>query len=82
MSSRAISDDNLESCQFAFVFASCEHDAEELLSGVKSVLGDKTMQIGGTSTGIVTNDYLGYEGFLAGIMVIASDEIYCVFWIF
>lgn len=59
----------------ALVFASAEHDPDSLLRGVKSAIGDKCIIAGGTSVGIITNDYLGYEGFHAGIMVISDADI-------
>lgn len=58
----------------ALVFASTEHDSESLLRGVKSVIGNNCVIAGGTSAGVITNDYLGYEGFHAGIMVVSDDE--------
>jgi hypothetical protein len=56
----------------ALVFASAEHDSESLLRGVKSIIGNECIIAGGTSTGVITNDYLGYEGFHAGIMIISD----------
>jgi len=75
MSMKALSDVGLNTCDFSFVFASSEHDSEKLIKGVRSILGDQTLITGGTSAGIITADYIGYEGFHAGIMVISSDEI-------
>ena len=75
MSSSALSSGSMDTCNFAFVFASSEHDSAELLKGVRSVLGNQVGLAGGTSTGYITNDYLGYEGFHAGIMVISSTDI-------
>ena len=75
MSRNAFAKAGLESCDLSFVFASSEHDAEKLIRGVRSVVGDHTLITGGTSAGIITADYIGYEGFHAGIMVISSDEI-------
>jgi len=59
----------------ALVFASAEHDPESLLKGVKSAIGDECIIAGGTSVGVITNDYLGYEGFHAGIMVVSEAGI-------
>ncbi|TFH39272.1 MAG: hypothetical protein E4G95_01570 [Bacteroidia bacterium] len=75
MSLKALADARLDKCQFSFAFASSEHDAEKLIKGIKSVLGEETLILGGTSAGIITGDYMGYEGFHAGILVISSDEI-------
>jgi len=61
--------------ELALVFASAEHDSESLLRGVKSVIGNECIIAGGTSAGVITNDYMGYEGFHAGIMVISAVDI-------
>lgn len=66
---------SIATCDIAFVFASGEHDPEEILNGVKSILGNQTRIIGGVSSGVITNDYIGYEGYHAGILVVASPDI-------
>ena len=75
MSHGALSNAGINKCDFALVFASSEHEPSKLLDGVKSVLGTDTQILGGTSAGVITNDYLGYDGAHAGIMIIATDEI-------
>jgi hypothetical protein len=74
MTKRALRDFGVIKPNLALLFASAEHDSESLLQGVKSVTGVDCVIAGGTSTGIITNDYMGYEGFHAGIMVISYDE--------
>ena len=75
MSLNALSDAGINNCDFALIFASSEHEPAKLLKGVRSVLGANTKLLGGTSAGVITNDYLGYDGAHAGILIIASDEI-------
>ena len=75
MAIKALNNLGMDKCHFSFVFASSEHDSEKLLKGVKSVLGNKVLIVGGTSGGIITGEYMGYEGFHAGIMVISSDDV-------
>lgn len=75
MASKAMVNAGLERADLALVFASTEHDAESLLKSVKSVTGDDCIIAGGTSTGVITRDYLGYEGFHAGIMVVSDPDI-------
>lgn len=60
---------------FAFAFARNEHNAEKLIDGIRSEIGPGPEIIGGTTLGVITNDYIGYEGFQAGIMLIASDDM-------
>ena len=59
---------------FALIFCSGKHNPHEFLAGVKSVLGD-TPVLGGSSIGIITKDFLGYEGFEVGVTVFASDTL-------
>ena len=75
LASNALKNAGIEKCNFALVFASVEHRVEKLLEGIKSVLGPGTHIMGATSPGILTNDFLSYEGTLAGILVVASDSI-------
>ena len=60
---------------FAFVFASAEHNYKDLLKGIRSVIGNDIHVVGGMSSGIITNDFLAYEGILAGILIIATSDI-------
>ncbi|MGC9343200.1 MAG: FIST signal transduction protein [Bacteroidales bacterium] len=80
MASKAMSKEGIKRCDFAFVFASTDHDAGELIKGVKSVTGEKTNVAGGISAGIITNDYINYEGFTAGILVIQTEDIQFQTW--
>jgi hypothetical protein len=75
MAQEALRNAGTDSAGLALVFASTEHDSESLLRGVKSIVGNKCIIAGGTSTGVITNDYLGYEGFHAGIMVVSDPDI-------
>lgn len=74
MAQTAMRNAGTEKAGLAIVFASTEHDSESLLRGVKSIIGNECVIAGGTSVGAITNDYMGYEGFHAGIMVISDDE--------
>ncbi len=75
MAETAMHSAGTERADLALVFASSEHDSESLLKGVKSVIGNECIIAGGTSTGVITNDYLGYEGFHAGIMIVSDVGI-------
>jgi hypothetical protein len=55
------------------LFASPHHTTENLVNGVRSVLGDKPTIIGGTTIGVLTNDFLSYTGWLGGGAFISSD---------
>lgn len=75
MSEQAMARAGAETCNFAFVFASAEHDSKEIIRGVRSVIGNHANIVGGTAGGIITNDFIGYESFISGIMVISSEDI-------
>ena len=59
---------------FALVFCSGKHNPNEFLENVQSVLGNVPL-IGGSSMGIITDEFIGYEGFEVGVTVFSSDTI-------
>ena len=59
---------------FVIAFCSGKLDHDDFLKGVQSVVGDEVPVIGGSAIGIITNDYLSYEGYPAGIAIIQSDN--------
>lgn len=75
LAKKALQNAGIKECNFALVFASVEHHVERLLEGIYSILGPGTHIMGATSPGILTNDFLSYEGMIAGILVIASESI-------
>lgn len=64
----------IEKADFALIFCSGKHNPRHFLAGVRSVLGEIPM-IGGSSIGIITEDFIGYEGFEVGVTVFASDTL-------
>lgn len=75
MAKQAISQAGIEKCNLAILYSTSKHDPVQLGNGVRSVIGTNSRMIGGYSMGIITNDYLGYEGYQAGIAVMSSDSI-------
>lgn len=59
---------------FALIFCSGKHNPYQFLEGVQSVLGNIPLT-GGSSMGIVTDDFIGYEGFEVGVTVFSSDTL-------
>ena len=59
---------------FALAFCSGKHDPNQFLENVQSVLGNVPL-IGGSSIGIITDEFIGYEGFEVGVTVFSSDTI-------
>jgi hypothetical protein len=58
---------------FAFCHGELDHD--EFFRGLRSVVGDEVPIVGGSAIGVITNDWLSYEGFPAGAAIVESDQI-------
>ena len=56
-------------------FCSGRVDQEEYFRGLQTVVGSKVPIIGGSAIGIITNDYLSYEGYPAGACIIESETL-------
>jgi hypothetical protein len=70
----ALDKGKIENPDFALIFCSGKHDPWLFMEGVNEILGD-TPKTGGSALGIITNDFIGYEGFEVGVTVISSDTI-------
>jgi hypothetical protein len=53
-------------------FCTGKHDYQAFFEGIRSGVGDIPI-IGGSAIGIITNDYLGYEGYQVGVAVLPHD---------
>jgi hypothetical protein len=56
---------------WAMAFFGGRHDPEAVFEGIRSVLGQIPV-IGGSAIGIITNDFLGYEGYECGVALFPS----------
>ena len=70
----AIENGKLSRCDFVIAFCSGQLDHDYYLNGIQSVIGTEVPVIGGSAIGIITNDFLSYEGYPAGIAIIQSDN--------
>jgi hypothetical protein len=52
------------------VFSTSRLAAEPLTKGVRSVVGDDVPLFGANSNGIITNEFIGYDGFQTGVAVL------------
>jgi hypothetical protein len=68
----ALAQAGTESCDLALMFATSKHDATQVRDGLRSVAGPATRIAGGNTMGVVTRDYLGYDGFEVGVAVLAA----------
>ncbi|HUF50418.1 MAG TPA: FIST N-terminal domain-containing protein [Longimicrobiales bacterium] len=67
--SAALQRAGLSRCTLALIFATSKHDPVAFHAGARSVLGSGARVVGGYSVGIITNDFLGYEGYQCGVAV-------------
>lgn len=49
-------------CDLVLLFATVQHDAQTLLTAVKSVLGKDVLVVGGGAVGAISNEHFGYVG--------------------
>ena len=71
----ALREAGAEAGDLVIVFATSKHDPVLLRDGVRSVVGPGARLFGGSAVGIITRDRLGYEGYQAGVAVLASDTM-------
>lgn len=70
----ALKNGKIERSDFAMIFCGGKHDPQEFLNGVNSLIPDCD-KAGGTSFGIITESFIGYDGFEVGVTVFSSDKI-------
>ncbi len=68
----ALAQAGTETCDLALMFATTKHDPAQLRDGLRSVTGPVTRVAGGNAIGVVTRDYLGYDGFEVGVAVLCA----------
>lgn len=59
----------------ALAFHTAKHDPRQFHQGVRSVLGPHVRLLGGFSGGVITPDYLGYDGYQGAVAVLSSDTV-------
>ena len=67
MARTAMVQGELDACDLALLFSTCQHHPQALRDGVRSVIGPDARMTGGWAVGAITNDVLGYGGFQTGI---------------
>lgn len=65
---------NINKPDLAIAFCSGQLDHKEFLRGIKETVED-TPVIGGSATGIITNDDMSYKGYPSGVAIFQLDEI-------
>ena len=72
---KAIAKGALKRSDLVIAFCSGQLDHNDFFKGLQSVIGKQTPIVGGSAPGIITNDYLSYEGYPAGAAVFQSDTL-------
>ncbi|WP_396637463.1 FIST signal transduction protein [Maribacter sp. R77961] len=70
----ALENGNIDKADFALIFSGGKHNPHEFLKGVNQVLPN-VPKAGGSSFGIITDEFIGYDGFEVGVTVFSSDKI-------
>lgn len=71
----ALGEANINSPHVALMFHTANHDPRQFHAGVRSVLGADTRLLGGFTGGVITRDYLGYDGYEGAVAVLSSDTV-------
>jgi len=66
IANNALANGTLNSETLFFLFATPHHKTDDLMRGIRSVMGDDLKFLGCTTTGSVTKDFIAYSGTLAG----------------
>jgi small ligand-binding sensory domain FIST len=71
----ALQSGGLDHADLLLAFCSGHLDSNRFYQGLRSVVGEATPIIGGSSLGVITNDYLSYHGHPAAVAALASETI-------
>ncbi|MDY6844886.1 MAG: FIST N-terminal domain-containing protein [Thermodesulfobacteriota bacterium] len=69
----ALKKSQIESPELVFAFCGSTLNHEKFFKGLQSIVGNEVPIVGGSAIGIITNEYLSYEGYPAGAAIIQSD---------
>jgi len=74
-STKALANAGVDSSDLVLLFQTAKHSPKQFHAGVRSVVGASSRMIGGYAGGILTNNYLGYDGYQCGVVVLKSDTV-------
>ncbi len=72
----ALKNGRIDRPSLVITFCNGQVDHEEYFRGLQTVIGSKVPIIGGSAIGIITNDWLSYEGYPAGAAIIESETLW------
>jgi hypothetical protein len=71
----AMAEAGRDTCDLVILYHTAKHDPRQFHEGVRSIVGPSARLIGGYAGGIITRDYLGYDGYQGGVAVLSSDTV-------
>ena len=71
----AMEQGRIRRADLVLLFSTVKHDPERLRSGVREVVGDSARIMGGYAVGIITHDFLAYDGSEVGVAVFAVSRM-------
>ena len=63
----------IDRADLVLLFSTVKHDPARLSGGVREVVGSAARLMGGYGVGIITHDFLSYDGSEVGVAVLSSD---------
>lgn len=72
---KAIAGSGIERPDLVLFYTTEQHDPGQLQAGIRETVGPDTRIMGGYSMGVITNDYLGYDGFQVGAAVFQFNDV-------
>ncbi len=71
---KALAGNSFLSHTLFFLFATGEHDIDELIRGIRFITGDSPVFLGCTSKGLITKEFISYTGLMVGAGFITSEK--------
>ena len=75
MAKEAMVSGNIDRADLVFAFCSDKTNPRQCYNGIREVAGNSAPIIGGSAIGLISNNFLSYDGPSAGVAVIQSDVL-------
>ena len=75
----ALENGPLKQVDQVITFCSGQVNPQQYLAGIRQIIGPKPQIIGGAAGGIITNNYLSYQGHPAAGIFIESNDFFCAY---
>ena len=71
----ALEQGDIEHADLLLLYQTSKQDPVAVHEGVRSVVGEEVRLVGGYAVGIITNDFLGYEGHQVGVAALSAPSM-------